>query len=174
MMHIRCAEKRHGFTLVELLVVIVIIAVLAGTLVMSVTSMQEEAEFTKMVGDLRSMKAAARLYYAEDNNASRALGIYYIKTNIDKYMDRKITDKDLKHYYTPSGTPLLCVRFYKQTGTTVPKAVIGGIQYDKLPKGLQRRFDSRTKDIGFKNSFGGPWGERTEGQSHSHIYLQLY
>ena len=100
-------KKARGFTLVELLVVIVIISVLAGILVMSVTSIQEEAEFAKMVSDLKSMKAAARLYYADTgimpgtetvpvSDTSKQFPAYpdsFWDTALRKYLDKPLNAK---------------------------------------------------------------------------------
>ena len=65
MIRIHCTEKRHGFTLVELLVVIIIIGILAGTLVMSSGSATDRAEAAKIISDIRVLKSAALMYYAD-------------------------------------------------------------------------------------------------------------
>lgn len=58
-------RKRSGFTLVELLIVIIIIGILAGMMFMSAQSATDKAEATTIVAGLRSMKAAAVLYHAD-------------------------------------------------------------------------------------------------------------
>ena len=58
-------KMRKGFTLVELLIVIVIIGVLAAAMLLSTTSATASAKASTIITDLRSMKAALLLLYAD-------------------------------------------------------------------------------------------------------------
>ena len=58
--------RKGGFTLVELLIVIMIIAILAGMMMLSTGSATDGAEAIKIVNDLRNLKSAALLYYADN------------------------------------------------------------------------------------------------------------
>jgi general secretion pathway protein G len=55
----------RAFTLVELLIVVMIIAILAGMLLLAAGSSLETAEATKVINDLRDVKTAAVLYHAD-------------------------------------------------------------------------------------------------------------
>ena len=84
-------KMRKGFTLVELLIVIVIIGILAAAMLLSTTSATASAKATTIISDLRSMKAALLLLYADsmDNmpkvgDALKALKPYI--DNPDKYL----------------------------------------------------------------------------------------
>ena len=78
-------RKSKGFTLVELLIVVIIIGILAGMMMLSTGSATAKAEATKIVSDMRNIKAAAIMYYA-DNSAWTG----DIKS-LDKYVDASIT-----------------------------------------------------------------------------------
>ncbi len=88
--------KRKGFTLVELLIVIVIIGILAGAMMMLMGSSTDKAEATKIISDLRTMKGAVLQYYA-DNSGYPDVTDGDEADVLEKYIDKKLpaTDYDL-------------------------------------------------------------------------------
>ena len=98
-------KARKGFTLVELLVVIVIIGILAGAMLLSSGSTTAAADASNIITGLRSVKAAAGMYYADymDTAASLPAGdldpTEWVK--MQKYMDNpgKLVDYSV-HVHT--------------------------------------------------------------------------
>lgn len=60
--------KRKGFTLVELMIVITVIAILSTIAVVSFTRVQKQSRDTKRKGDVRSLATALQAYFTEVNS----------------------------------------------------------------------------------------------------------
>ena len=82
-------KRRSGFTLVELLIVIIIIGILAGAMLMLVGSGSDRAEATKIISDLRSLKAAALMHYADNGQAPAGTNSVNL---LSDYMDKELDE----------------------------------------------------------------------------------
>ena len=58
--------KREGFTLVELLIVIVVIGVLSAMMMLSSTEAVSSAKAADIISDLRNLKTAALAWYPDN------------------------------------------------------------------------------------------------------------
>ncbi|MBQ6435326.1 MAG: type II secretion system protein, partial [Synergistaceae bacterium] len=65
--------RRKGFTLVELLIVIVVIGILSAMMMLSSTEATTSAKATAIVSNLRNIKTAALAYYADHQATATTL-----------------------------------------------------------------------------------------------------
>lgn len=63
-------RKRSGFTLVEILIVVVIMAVLAATIIPQFTSSTKDAQTSTAVFNLQAMRSQIEMYKAQHNGVA--------------------------------------------------------------------------------------------------------
>jgi len=73
---LRCGKKKRGFTLVELLVVVAIVALLAVVLVPRLASYTERAREARAAEDIHTMRTIVEAYAADEGQ-----GQYPINSN---------------------------------------------------------------------------------------------
>lgn len=126
-------RKSKGFTLVELLIVIVIIGILAGMMMLSTGGATAKAEATKILADMRNIKAAAIMYYA-DNGEWPVAGT---EASLDKYLDKKLSSTS--YDITESGD----VRVTVDPGETDIIAALK--KFDVLSKDTDNKYIMKVK-----------------------------
>ena len=105
--------KRRGFTLVELLIVIVVIGILSAMMMLSSSEAVSSAKATAIISDLRSLKTAALAYFADNfdtyngkTNASNSTNEISTNKNKDEW-EKVISYLNGKDFPTQSSYKLL-------------------------------------------------------------------
>ena len=83
--------NRRGFTLIEMLIVVVIISILARVAVPKVRAMHQQAKAAKIVGDLKLIITAAYSYQATTNNWPPSSGWGVIPVGLAPYLPTGFT-----------------------------------------------------------------------------------
>ena len=118
--------KRKGFTLVELLIVIVVIGILSAMMMLSSTEATTSARASNIVSNLRNLKTAALAYYTDhldDYNSSLKLNNVDMK-DLVKYLkaggnvSTSGLDKEFEGYVFVNGTGNYEVWFVGYTGAS--------------------------------------------------------
>ena len=125
-------KRRSGFTLVELLIVIIIIGILAGAMLLVAGSGTDSAEATKIISDLRSLKSAALLYYADHPTTPDPAPTI---AQLSNYMDREL-DGNIYSTSLASGDTWW----------------VGRINLSA--EGVQKKLSERAKDVGLFDGAG--------------------
>jgi general secretion pathway protein G len=90
----RTKESEKGFTLIELVVVVIILGILAIALVPAVTGRVEQAKESRYKSDLEAIATAARLYYIDKDewpSGLEKLEAYGIKAGIEDPWNNEYT-----------------------------------------------------------------------------------
>ena len=157
----KAMKARHGgFTLVELLIVIIIIAILAGMLLLATGSATDSADATKIINDIRNLKGAAMMYYV-DNNAWPADGdgtTVNFQTGVTNAADVEGSmDIYLDRGFFSSGLYNLAFATYNDNATTpaTPRTLIGYTFATAPQSGVLNKLESKAVTSGILNNTGG-------------------
>ena len=117
----RLNKQERGFTLVEILIVVIILAIMAGVIIPQFSSSTEEARLSTLQTDLTGLRAAVELYYHSHNNVypgaaasgygASATAAEYLVDQLTLYTDKAgeaVAIKDATHKYGPylkNGVP---------------------------------------------------------------------
>ena len=111
-MHRKLNTKRGGFTLVEIMIVVAIIALLAAIAVPNFLRSRKRSQATQVLEDLRQIDSAVDQYAIETNKSG---GSTVTWVDIQKYI------KNGTRLYTSGGNDILGNAFTVPTVDSVPR-----------------------------------------------------
>ena len=138
------AQKQKGFTIVELLIVVVVIAILAAITIVAYNGISQNARFSAMRSEMSSLNKAIMAYYAKNGSYpitpatsascsgnwcgwDQATGDNFIPGLVPEYisvtpqLSSDKTSGDTYLYRSPSGTDYKLIRLYS-SGLSAPEA----------------------------------------------------
>lgn len=111
----RLWDKKHqegGFSLIELLVVIVILGVLAGVVVFAVGGIQDKGEKSACKADYKTIQVAEEAYYAQNKAYA----------TVDQLVTSKLLADASKHYTVTPGSGSYTIAVATGSTCTSPPA----------------------------------------------------
>lgn len=159
---------KKGFTLVELLIVIIIIGILAGAMMLVAGRSRDSAEASKIISDLRSVKAAALIWLTE-NPAGLATsdwtGLETNPTPLNSYLDKPLVEG--KHRFLFKTGTMKTVDPTDSTKTIESTVWLlgydlkaSGTVYDAVRSGVKANLASQAESVGL---YGGTTIDMTGG-----------
>ncbi len=134
---IKSGQKQTGFTIVELLIVIVVIAILAAITIVAYTGIQDRAKFSQKRSDLSNIQKVVEMYYADNGSYpdtsgqwrfQREVGDAFIPGVVPKYTSSlpKITEglstqaNSNTYVYKSNGNDYKIIRFIRAQDGGIP------------------------------------------------------
>ena len=148
---------RKGFTLVELLIVIIIIGILAGAMMLVAGTSRDSAEASKIISDLRNMKAATLMWMAENPTGYSKTDWTNLQTDpspLNKYLDRPLDKNTMRFKFVEGSIVKSWIDQKEGIADESEEAwflgydLAGGDNYDAVRSGVKKNLAQQAKSAG--------------------------
>ena len=152
-------RRNKGFTLVEVLIVIVIIGILAAAVMVGSRSAEDNAQAAMVISDLRNLKAALLLLYADTGEWPEAPAYVYVAQNekvlaeLHKYMDRPIPDDRYQDIWI------------RRPQNMSDGKIMVGVSLHSGNKGVMEKLEGKAASVGLVDIYGEIYNSRTSKAS---------
>jgi general secretion pathway protein G len=165
----RAREARSGgFTLVELLIVIVIIGIIAGMMMISAGAATDNADAAKIVNDLRSAKSASLLMFLDEHEWPSEASAADAAKSLDRYADRPMFDGPERRY----DIHIVDVSLDVGGGTKLERAMLGiKPAADAFHGSVIKRVKKSAPSTGVFMSDAPPFG--VTGLQSGYVYMYM-
>lgn len=137
-------KKYRGFTIIEMLIVVTIIAVLSGLILRGMGGALPRARDSRRLGDLKNIQNMLELYYTKNNTYPSTLS--QLATNLNTTIPKDpSTNSD--YCYAPLG----------QTLPNIYTSYVLGVQLEGSASGSVTGLNCGTNTCGGSNSTGGTY-----------------
>ena len=147
-------KRGGGFTLVELLIVVMIIGILAGMVLLAMGPVLDNVEATRIINDLRNVKGAAMTFYLAEVTwpGSTAASIAADAASLEKFLDRDLS----RERYAGADAEASPIDF--QTATD-GKRVVGLLLSENLNRSaqIQAALAKKAAQSGITSATGGTY-----------------
>ena len=153
-------RNQKGFTLVEILIVVIILAILAGVVIPQFSSSSDEAKLSVLQSDLATMRGAAELYYHQHNStypgdvtsnySGHATNALWMVDQLTLYTDvdgEAVATKDATHKYGPYIKKGIPVNPFNDLNTVEVDAVETNLTAAAADGGEGWKFYSKTGQL---------------------------
>ena len=171
--------KGKGFTLVELLIVLVIIGILGAMMMISSSEAVSSAKATTIISDLRAVKAAALSYYTDHSDKTEWTADDLSKKNLLPYLKKTNDETDEDAEISLKGYKVVINTWEDWYAQCDLKAVAGVNNMDNSQvKAILRKLGDRSKSAGISFSDDdSAKGKRSlkveDGKTYKYVYMWI-
>jgi len=133
-------KLRKGFTLVELLIVIVIIGILAAAMMLASGSATDQAEGTAIISDLRNIASASLIWFIENQDTFNAGTMPALA--------------DLSTFMSNPERVTVAAGYQLDVNTATGEWWAGFTNPNRLTEGVARRLAGRAQSVGLYSANG--------------------